>query len=258
MGRPKKQYKSGDKVGIWELEFIEEVEPHISTGGTKHRAFKVKCPVCGKLFETTQNQLNRKARPVKQCQECSQKENNKRIADIGRQSIVDLKGKKFGKLTVLSMTDKRANESVVWHCVCSCEAHNEIDVSSTDLQRGHTKSCGCLTSKGEEKIGNLLAKMSIAFEKEKVYDDLVNPKTNQPLRFDFYLPQYNCLIEYDGVQHFTYNNSGWNNKEHYEGTIYRDGLKNQYCIDHNIKLIRIPYTDFDFINEIYLKSKLDF
>lgn len=258
MGRPKKQYKPGDKVGIWELEFIEEVEPHITSGGTKHRKFKIKCPICGKSFETTQNQLNRKARPVKQCQECSQKENNRRISEIGRKTTLQLEGKTFGKLTVLYKTDKRYNGNVVWHCKCNCKLQREVDVLGKDLVRGHIKSCGCLTSFGEERVMEILTKLKIDFVKEKTYSDLVNPETNQLLRFDFYLPQYNCLIEYDGEQHFTYSGAGWNSKDNYEKTVYRDGLKNQYCIDHNIKLIRIPYTDFDFINEIYLKSKLDF
>lgn len=50
--------------------------------------------------------------------------------------------------------------------------------------------------------------MNVSFEKEKTFIDCVNPKTNFLLRFDFYLPDYNIIIEYDGEQHFKYNDTG--------------------------------------------------
>ena len=52
-----------------------------------------------------------------------------------------------------------------------------------------------------------------------------------------------CLT--DGQQHFSYTNLGWNDKEHYEQTKERDELKNDYCREHKIPLIRIPYTQFE-------------
>lgn len=65
-----------------------------------------------------------------------------------------------------------------------------------------TQSCGCLNSKGEEKITQILLKLNIIFYKEYQFIDCINPKTNTKLRFDFYLPDYNCCIEYDGKQHY--------------------------------------------------------
>ena len=53
----------------------------------------------------------------------------------------DLTGQKFNYLTVLHITDKRQNGSVVWHCKCDCG--NQCDVVSTSLIKGRTKSCGC-------------------------------------------------------------------------------------------------------------------
>lgn len=56
--------------------------------------------------------------------------------------IKDLTGQRFGRLTVLSKTDRRVNGRVVWHCRCACG--NEIDVVSSYLIGGDTRSCGCL------------------------------------------------------------------------------------------------------------------
>ena len=72
------------------------------------------------------------------------------------------------------------------------------------------------------------------------------------LRFDFYLPDYNCCIEYDGIQHFKRTNFSHDN---FEERQKRDEIKNQYCKDNNIVLIRIPYTDLDLIDRQYLLDK---
>lgn len=60
-------------------------------------------------------------------------------------NIKDLTNKRFGKLTAVYPTDKRKNGKIVWHCLCDCG--NEIDVSSTYLSCGDTKSCGCIKQK---------------------------------------------------------------------------------------------------------------
>lgn len=56
--------------------------------------------------------------------------------------IKDLTGQRFGRLTVLSKTDKRIDGRVVWCCQCECG--NEVDVVSSYLLGGDTRSCGCL------------------------------------------------------------------------------------------------------------------
>lgn len=49
----------------------------------------------------------------------------------------------------------------------------------------------------------------------------------------------------------------WNNKQNFDQQLYRDNLKNDYCANKNIKLIRIPYTDYNKLNEEYIKGLLD-
>ena len=56
-------------------------------------------------------------------------------------------------------------------------------------------------SKGEDYIVSLLRAAHVKFEREKTYPDL-HGKRNVPLRFDFYLPDYQIHIEYDGIQHY--------------------------------------------------------
>ena len=100
--------------------------------------------------------------------------------------------------------------------------------------------------------------MNISFERQKKYKDLYGQNSSYPYAFDFYLPDYNCCIEYDGIQHFEYRkNSCWNSKQNFIDTQRRDKEKNQYCKENNINLIRIPYTDFNKLNQKYITNILE-
>lgn len=72
--------------------------------------------------------------------------------------------------------------------------------------------------------------------------DSKNVEAKLPLPFDFYLPELNICIEYDGEQHFK-ENRHFGGKEYLEKTKYHDQIKNEYCKNNNIKLIRIKYCD---------------
>lgn len=140
---------------------------------------------------------------------------------------------------------------VLWECQCDCG--NIILVSTSNLTREKetTVSCGCAKSKGEEKITSLLLEIQIPFITQKRFDSCVFPETNRQLVFDFYLPEQNILIEYDGEQHF---HEVRNDRYGYKGIVARDNFKNQWCKENNIRLIRIPYTEYDNINCNYLKA----
>jgi len=68
------------------------------------------------------------------------------------------------------------------------------------------------------------------------------------LPFDFYLPEKNICIEYDGEQHFRNIFSDKSFKE----TKINDNIKDEFCIKNNIFLIRIPYFKFEEINNILI------
>lgn len=121
---------------------------------------------------------------------------------------------------------------------------NEIDVPIGQLTRGNTKSCGCLkSSAGEELIGKILSLYDIPFTQEQKFDTCIFPDTNRLARFDFFI-ESSYLIEYDGEQHFKSKASGWNTEEHFQKTIEHDNIKNNWCKENNIPLIRIPYTRY--------------
>ena len=132
-----------------------------------------------------------------------------------------------------------------------CPKHGEFEQTPNNHKRGH--GCTrCKESKGEREIRNLLIDKDIDFNQEQTFDDC---KNILPLRFDFYLPDHNVCIEYQGRQHyepvdFFGGISGFENRQ------YRDKIKEGYCIDNNIQLLKIRYDEdvSNFLNE-YFNSK---
>ena len=127
-----------------------------------------------------------------------------------------------------------------WHCKCDCG--NETDVQVSYLQDGEIQSCGCINySIGEKNIADILEKNNISFIKEYKFIDL------PLLRYDFFLPNYNRLIEFDGKQHYesvTY----FGGENEYISRKNNDVKKNKYAFEHGIDLVRIPYWERDNIN----------
>ena len=153
----------------------------------------------------------------------------------------DLTGQKFGKLTVIRTVGRNKSGTRLWECQCECG--HTTSATAPLLHSGHKVSCGCITSKGELKIANILKENGVKFRKQKYYDDLLSER-GRHLRFDFYIPEGSYLIEYDGEQHFMCSEKGWHTKEKLAKVQERDKVKNKYCKDNGISLIRIPYTQY--------------
>lgn len=179
------------------------------------------------------------------------KENN--IILKPRFKYEDLTNKVFGQLTVIKENKERYEQDLkttnkphhYWWCKCSCGNSELIQVESSHLKNGHTQSCGCIKSKAEKIITNILQTNNINFKSEYSFKDLKGIN-NGILRFDFAIfdndfKKLKYLIEYNGKQHYI-QNGGWNDKEEYENRIKNDNIKIEYCKQRNIPLIIIPYT----------------
>lgn len=101
----------------------------------------------------------------------------------------------------------------------------------------------CNISKGEKVIREWLIENNIKFEEQKKFKEIGR------MSYDFYLSDYNILIEYDGEQHFK-PVKVWGGKEEFENNKKRDAIKNEYAKKNGIKLLRIPYTEFNRIEEM--------
>lgn len=137
---------------------------------------------------------------------------------------------------------------LVW---CGNPNHKPYKVKFNNFKDCNSRCPECnTTSKGEEKIKEILIKYNIKFNQQYLFNDCRNTR---PLPFDFYLPQYNITIEYDGRQHYKLDCFNMNLLD-LMNLKYNDNKKIQYCNDNNIKLIRIPYWDFNNIEKILKKE----
>jgi hypothetical protein len=110
---------------------------------------------------------------------------------------------------------------------------------------------GMRTSFGERKIKEFLDDNLIKYEREKKFDTCKNIKC---LPFDFYLPDHNICIEYDGQQHFNIV-SIYGGEDCLKKIQINDNIKNNWCSENNIKLIRISYIKknkiYAILNEFF-------
>lgn len=157
------------------------------------------------------------------------------------QSALDLVGKRFGKLLVIKEL-YRKNNKVYWECQCDCGTKHVVRTTKS-LQNSNFASCGCEHSVGEAAISHLLDKKHIRYYREVTISGCINPETGYSLRFDFYVPDYDCYIEYNGKQHYVCTNAGWNDKQHFEDTILRDKIKYNFCKQNDIRLEYITYLE---------------
>ena len=111
------------------------------------------------------------------------------------------------------------------------------------------EECAKKKSIGEKRIEQYLIKNSIKYIPQYWFKDCRDIK---PLPFDFYLPDLNTVCEFDGRQHFEETDYF---RHDLNSTREHDKIKNQYCTDNSINIIRIPYYDIDKIDEI-LDNKL--
>jgi very-short-patch-repair endonuclease len=199
---------------------------------------KIICKKHGIFEQTTDNHINKKSK----CPNCSNRKRYKTTDIIKKFNDVHNKFYDYNKVNYINR---------LTNVIITCPIHGDFVQQPRHHLNGH--GCpSCNQSKGEKLILEYLEINNINFETQKKFNGCKNKKH---LPFDFYLPDYNMCIEFDGEQHYK------PYRFEKDDTILkirqkRDNIKNQYCIKNNIKLIRIPYWDYNKIHDI-LSMKLN-
>lgn len=146
-------------------------------------------------------------------------------------SFAETLNSKYGdEYDVLGEYVNNRTKILVRHKKCGCE----WEVIPKDILRDR-RCPRCIKSKGEIYICNFLEQRGIEYQCEFKFEDC---RDIQPLPFDFMVEINGVqkLIEFDGSHH--YKESGWGRPSK---TKLHDEMKNQYCAEHQIPLLRIPY-----------------
>ena len=203
----------------------------------KHEAcWRCICPVCKKENWIVKGSRLRGTNQVSMCKRCTSLNN---LSKIQEPYFKDITNQRFGKLIALRKLEQKNKTTYLWECQCDC---GNICIKDGEyLRNGDTQSCGCdSSSHGELKIQQILSDNNIEYTKEKTFEDFIYSDTLRKPRFDFFIKhnQKEYLVEYDGIQHFKqtfYSNDLTKIKNN-------DKIKNDWCKQNNIPLIRIPYT----------------
>ena len=182
-----------------------------------------------------------------------------RIEKMRQATIKQEEGKTYGFLYVNRMATeeekpRQDRAGIYWNCTCKKCGKKNVIVLGKYLRNGTTKSCGCLNSFNESRICQMLDNIHFTYKQQQTFNDLTSTgRTCAKLRYDCAIYNNNILlyiIEYDGIQHFEDGNF-WRN---YEQVHKNDLIKNKYCFDNNIPIIRIPYDVEYSINDLKLET----
>lgn len=132
----------------------------------------------------------------------------------------------------------------------TCPKHGPFSQQAFSHMRG--VGCPhCNESKGERMISKILDNLNLTYVRQHKFDGC---RHKYRLRFDFYLPNHNCCIEFDGRQHREPVHQ-FGGKTALLEQKQRDLIKTEYCINNGIQLIRVSHRDSD--PEIFIRQKLN-
>lgn len=142
------------------------------------------------------------------------------------------------------------------------DAHTKVEIickehgSFYQEPQHHLAGCGCQsckTSLGESKVAEYLDKIGIKYNRQFTIQNESLFGNRKRMYLDFYMPSLNVAIEYNGEQHYMAVKH-WGGEQAFERQQERDYALRQYCKEHKIKLIEIPYTEYDNIENILAKE----
>ena len=208
-----------------------------------------KCKKCGNEWKVSPTKLHQ----GRNCPKCS---SDNRIMVLSKSHEDFIKEMKKVNPTIMIQGQYINGKTKV---DCQCKICNQTwKATPNNLLR--FRGCPyCKISEGEKRIMLFLNNHKIKYHHEHTFG---NCKDKRELRFDFYIAKLNTVIEFDGIQHFypysfTYGKTDKSTMiKNLDDCQRRDNIKNKYCEENNIKMIRIPYWDYKNIEEILTKQIL--
>ena len=248
-GCPKCKDKKYTKTHEEFIKEMKEINPNIEILGeyvNKRTKIKCKCKIDNHIWYATPNNLlyNNSG-----CPKCVGKIRNKtteyfiqELQEIN--DDIEILGEYKGALAKIK-------------CRCKIDGY-EWYTTPSDLLNHNTGCPKCSSSKGEKRIAKYLDSKNIKYIHDEYYFKDLKGVNNGILRPDFIIENLKIWIEYDGEQHFRVVDFSNKNEElakkQFKIIQENDRLKNEYAKKHNWKIIRIPYWDFDRIEEILDKE----
>lgn len=226
------------------LERVQLINPYVKVLSPYVRTdmhVQCECTICGHIYPVLPLNLLK----GRKCPQCTLQKASERLRD----SHDEFLGKLSEVNADIKVVGEYVNQDTQIECVCSKCGNTWFPVPY-HLLNGAGCPC-CKQSRGEKAIQIYLEKNFIQYESQKRFSDCRYKAT---LPFDFYLPQKNMCIEFDGIQHYEPLEI-FGGMEAFEETRKRDQIKSNYCLQKGITLLRIPYfEDIEAVLNAELKN----
>jgi len=236
-----KEIKSLDNKSIKTKDFIEKSKEihnnkfgyELSIYNNSRTKIIIICPIHGIFEQTPSNHLYNK----QGCDKCARNDHKlTKLSDVRIDNLKRIHNNKY------LYNDLSINKGFI---NITCLEHGIFTQYLYFHEYGHGCSQCNSSSRGKNYIKNYLDERRIRYHTNFIFDDCKNKKG---LRFDFYLYDENIIIEYDGEHHFIENK--YFGTENLEYVRKNDEIKNKYCLLNSIRLVRIPYYDYNNIDSI--------
>ena len=189
-----------------------------------HVKIKIICPIHGEFEQTPSNHLKGHG-----CTYCTYNNSN-------LEKFIENGQKTHNNKYDYSLVKYRNNKTKV---KIICPTHGEFE-QSPDHHINRKHGCpSCKESKGEYKIREILTENNIKFIPQYKFNEC---KNKLELPFDFFLPDYNTCIEFNGIQHYK-PVKYFGGEEKLKEQQINDKIKKDFCEDHDIKLVIIRYNE---------------
>ena len=198
----------------------------------------IKCPQHGFFMQTLDKHVSKK----QGCPDCGRQ----RSINAARKQGVGFE--EWLRLAKAVHGDTYDYSSVLWFntkskVIIKCPKHGPFAQEAYSHVRPNKMGHGCpkcSRSKGEEKICRILNALGVDFVEQWTHPECRSPNSGYPLRFDFYLPTHNLLIEFDGDQHKSEASyKSLTGRDDWHEYAQRDAAKVQFAEQNGIRLIRI-------------------
>lgn len=217
---------------------LEKIEI-LSTYKTVKDRIKCKCKICGHIWNPMADYILR----GNGCPKCGVLKRSSQRKYTNEQFLSKLHENNMNIRVLSQYVDSYTKVK------CQCEKCGNIwKARANHLLSGH--GCPiCKSSLGEKKIFNYLTKNNVLFIHQKTFGGLLGLYGGL-LPYDFYLPNQNLLIEYQGQFHDGTVSGDLQSEKEYKLRQEYDKRKREYARKRNIRLLEIWYYDFDNILKI--------
>ena len=189
------------------------------------------CPKHGEFEQRAGHHLSGKGCP--KCCIVEKSDNQRKTKDKFIQDSIVIHGNKYNY-------DKVIYKNAKTKIIITCPIHGDFEQFPYNHLQG--KGCPrCNSSKGEQLIKTFLINNNIIYQEQFKIEVPINIRERGYCKVDFFLPDYNCIIEYNGEQHYK-PIERFGGQLKFEKQQIRDSYIKNYCKDNNISFIEIPYN----------------